>query len=97
MMLERIFAALGLLVCVALLVRMVLPERQRWAVDHHARRVWAGLQGAAHRLWFWRGHRRAAARETDAAIRRARGEATRDGNVIRPKSFDKARKPDKLH
>ena len=39
MVLERIFAALGLLVCVALLLRMVLPERQRWAVDHHARRV----------------------------------------------------------
>lgn len=93
MMLERIFAALGLLVCVALLVRMVLPERQRWAVDHHARRFWFALQGTAHRMRHWRGHRRAAAREADAAIRRARGEATRDGNVVRPKSFEKPRKP----
>jgi hypothetical protein len=92
-MLELIFAGLGLVVCVALLVRMVLPERHRWTVDHHARRAWLALQGAGHRLWHWRGQRRNAAREADAAIRRARGEATREGNVIRPKSFDKPRKP----
>ena len=96
-MLELIFAGLGLAVCAALLVRMVLPERQRWWVDHHAQRLWQGLQAGAQRGWHWRGHRRTATREADAAIRRARGEATRDGNVIRPKSFDKARKPDKLH
>ncbi len=96
-MIELVLAGLGLLVCAALLVRMVLPERQRWAVDYHARRTWAALQGGATRLWHWRGHRRTASREADEAIRRARGEATRDGNVIRPKSFDKPRKPRDLH
>jgi hypothetical protein len=91
-MLELTLAGLGLVVCLALLVRMVLPERQRWAVDYHARRIWLALQRASHRLWHWRDHRRAASREAEAAIRRARGEATREGNVIRPKSFDKNRK-----
>ena len=96
-MLELIVAGLGLLVCAALLLRMMLPERQRWAVDHHARQFWAALQRGAHRLWFWRSHRRRAAREAQAAIHRARGDATRDGNVIRPKSFDKDRNPRNLH
>ncbi len=92
-MIELSVAGLGLLICTALLLRMVLPDRQRWWVDYHARRFWLATQTAARRIWHGRGLRRAAARETDAAIRRARGESTRDGNVIRPKSFDKPRKP----
>ncbi len=92
-MIELVLAGLGLLVCAALLVRMLLPERQRWAVDYRARRIWLTLRVGGHRLWHWRDHRRTASREAEAAIRRARGTATRDGNVIRPKSFDEPRKP----
>jgi hypothetical protein len=45
------------------------------------------------RVWFWRSHRRTAAREAEEAIRRAQSKVRRDGNVIRPDSFKGPRKP----
>jgi len=92
-MIEKLLAGLALLACIALLVRMALPERLRWTVDHHARRIWQAMQESAHRLWHWRTRRRQAAQQTKDAIRRASGQATRDGNVIRPKAFKEPRKP----
>jgi hypothetical protein len=92
-MIELLLAGVGLLVCAALLVHMVLPQRHRRAVDERARQTWHGLRRAALRLWHWPGLRRRAARQAEAAIRRARGQATRDGNVIRPHSFRRPRKP----
>ncbi len=47
----------------------------------------------ARRLWFWRTHRRSAAREAEDAIRRAQRKVQREGNVIRPDSFKGPRKP----
>lgn len=90
---EALLAALVVLVCAAMLVRMALSERARQRVDAHARRVWARARTTALRVRHWRTWRRRAQQEADAAIRRARGEAERDGNLIRPKAFKGPKKP----
>jgi hypothetical protein len=53
------------------------------------------LVGAVRRLWPWPSAARAARREADAVIRRARDKSyEQQGNVYRPKAL---RKPKKLH
>lgn len=90
---ERLLAGLVVLVCVAMLVRMALRERTRQRVDWQAQRAWSGLRRGALHVWHWRDRRRRARREADAAIRRARTDAERDGNLIRPKAFKEPKKP----
>jgi hypothetical protein len=95
-MAETIFAAIGLLLCLALLVRLVLPPRQRQRMDSRARQGWTTLRQRARAVpavWHHRRHRKQAASEAEAVIRRAREGVGRDGNVIRPKSFKRPRKP----
>lgn len=92
-MIEKVLAGIALAVCAVLLLRMVLPERQRWRLDA-AWQQWAqSSRRLARRVWFWRSHRRAAAREAEEAIRRAQRNVERDGNVIRPDAFKGPRKP----
>lgn len=104
-MIESVFAALGLLVCAALLLRMTLsPEKQRrW--DAYGRRQLERLRGAGRwtqRQWLLlrssRGARAEAARTIERA-RRNKPEVDREGNVIRPRSFrrDDDSKPPTLH
>jgi hypothetical protein len=93
MMLEKIFAGLVLIACVALLLRLALPELQRQRVDALARRTAFATRRLARRIWFWRSHRQRAAREAEEAIRRAQRSGKRDDNVIRPDSFKGPRKP----
>ena len=88
--LEQIAAAVALLVCVALLLRMVLPDRRQQRVDAAWHRAVQHCRLLVRRLWFWRSHRRSAAREAEEAIRRA--QRGRD-NVIGPESFKDRRKP----
>lgn len=100
-MIESLFAALGLLVCAALLLRMALPpaQRQRW--DRRWRRQFQRLQVGGRwlrRQWQLLRSSAGARREAEQAIDRARGgkpEVDREGNVIRPRSFRKSgsRKP----
>jgi len=95
-MAENILAAVVLLLCLALLVRLLLPPRQRQRMDNRARQGWNTLRRGAHAVpavWHRRRHRKQAASEAEAAIRRAREGISRDGNVIRPKSFKRPRKP----
>jgi len=95
-MAEAILAAIGLLLCLALLVRLALPPRQRQRMDSRARQGWNTLRRSARAVpavWQHRRHRKQAASEAEAAIRRAREGISRDGNVIRPKSFKRPRKP----
>ena len=101
MMFERVFAALALVACVLLLVRLAIGARRRSRVDRAMRRaLWALRRaGSSVRAGFMSlRHRREAAREADAAIERARKRSGGewDGNVYRPKTF---RKPprDKMH
>jgi Tfp pilus assembly protein PilX len=86
-MLEKIFAGIALVVCLALLLRMGLRQHQQQRVDAAAQRMADGSRRLAHRLWFWRAHRQHAAREAEEAIRRAQRKVRRDGNVVRPDSF----------
>ena len=92
-MIEKIFAGTALAVCAVLLLRMALPQRQRWRLDVAWQQVVQASRRLARRVWFWRSHRRTAAREAEEAIRRAQRKVRRDGNVIRPDSFKGPRKP----
>lgn len=88
------FAALVVLVCVALLARMCLPQRRRAALDAALRDLprWARARGMA--VWHWRSRRDDAARLAEEAIQRARStRADKEGNVIRPEAFKGPRKP----
>jgi uncharacterized membrane protein YqjE len=90
-MVEKSFAALVALVCLVLLARLFMPERYRWRLDAWAREVWRALRSGALRVWHWRSSRKQAAHIAEEAIRRARHGVERDGNVLRPKSFNQPR------
>lgn len=89
---DKIFAALVLACCGVLLLRLALGERRRHRFDAFWRRGWFGLRVQWTRLRHWPSARRRARHDAEEAIRRAR-EGTWDGNVYKPKSFDKR----KLH
>lgn len=103
----KIIAAVGLLSCIFLAIRMALSPRLRQQLDARLRRAAWAIRDLGHSLLQWlRGQRfkKAAASEAEAAIRRARTkpEGEWDGNVYRPKSFDKSsngggKKPRNLH
>ncbi|MBX3618942.1 MAG: hypothetical protein KF891_02950 [Rhizobacter sp.] len=98
-MLEKSFAALVLIVCAALLLRLVIGERLRWKFDSALRRGWARTRAAGVSLYRWRDGRRSrksAERLAEEAIRRARGEGHWEGNVFKPKSFKRPPR-DKMH
>lgn len=88
MSIEYVLGVLTLLVCGVLLLRLAAGARRRQRVDRAAARVARGVAG----LWRRPLQRRAAAREAKAAIRRARDGVTREGKVLRPKSFRDKRK-----
>lgn len=91
-MAEKIFAALVLACCAVLMLRLVIGARRRQRFDAFWRRLWIRVRIHAVRIWHWPAARRRARRDAEEAIRRAR-EGTWDGNVYKPKSFDKR----KLH
>ena len=105
-MFSTVLAAIGLITCIALAVHVVLPLRARSRVDNAVRGVVGWFQSQFSRLTGWRRHHlqsRAASQEADRVIRRARDASLRDqgnrpdgewdGNVYRPKSFEKPKKP----
>jgi hypothetical protein len=88
-MLEQIGAAIVLAVCLAIWGRMLLTPERRQRM----------LAGPRRLLRGWR-KRRSARREAADAIERARRKpgVEREGNVYRPKSFDRSRDDDEpLH
>ncbi|MFY7865227.1 hypothetical protein [Roseateles sp.] len=100
-MISNVFAALGLLTCILLAVRMALPAARQRQVDAALRRSWMRLRELASQLRHWRSHRlnsKQAAAEAAELIRRAkaREEVDREGNVYRPKQFDPKKRRD-LH
>lgn len=92
-MFEQIVAAFALGVCVALLLRLALPQRQRRRVDAAWRQAVHSVRLLPRRLRFGRAQRRSAQQEADEAIRRARRKAGHEGKVIRPDAFKGPRKP----
>jgi hypothetical protein len=92
-MMEKLLAALTLLVCLVLLLRLFMGERWRQRSDAFARRTWGRMRGRVLYLWYWRESRRRSAQAAEEAIRRARVRMERDGNVYRPDAFQEPRKP----
>jgi len=92
-MIERVLALSGLLVCLALLLRMLLPREGQARWDRFWRRRLDGLRGAGRWLQRqWRLQRssrgaRDAAQQTIDRARRQPPRADREGNVIRPRQF----------
>jgi hypothetical protein len=101
---ERIAAGLVALVCLAFLVRLLLPSPAQQRLDAFARLQWGRLKGWCLGAWqALRGLPQArqqhkvdqaqAEKLAREAIDKARRGVEREGNVIRPKAF-KGRDPD---
>jgi hypothetical protein len=91
---EKIFAAGIVLACAALLLRMLLGPRRRARLDKALRRAGVALQRRFGRLVAWPSAHARAEREARNAIARARSRAAadRDGNVVRPKAFQRKKR-----
>lgn len=106
-MFETVFAAVVLLVCSALLVRLLLPPARRQHVDRRLRGAWQSLSLQVQRAWQRRPRqwlqKRRTRREAEELIERARRSAAgsakvrREGNVYRPDSFKPPADRDTLH
>ena len=109
-MLTQILAASGLLICIALAVRMALRPPLQRRVDQALLRAYHRLAWRLREAWqtltHWRRRsdlKKAAAAQAAAAaaaaIKRAKDKPAGewDGNVYRPKSFEKKPDGDKLH
>lgn len=102
-MLHTVLATIGLVICIAMALHMVIPRRAQARVDAVVDGLGTWLRGQIDRAMGWRRRQRqtrAAVLEADRAIRRARESSSRDkpegewdGNVYRPKSFEKPKKP----
>ena len=93
---EKIFAAGMVVVCLLLLARMLLRPKRRARVDATLRHGSERWGRRLRRFIAWPAAELRARRETKEAIRRARRSASeRDGNVVSPKAF-KGRRRD-LH
>lgn len=101
-MIETILASVTLAVCLVLLGRMMLKPRQQQRLDAAVRRAVQACRRSMSSAYRWRSFRKEAARAAEEAIRRARGpgphaggswEGDREGNVYKPKSFKRPRKP----
>jgi hypothetical protein len=95
-MIEKLFAAVALAVCIVLMVRLLLGVRLRLRFDAAARRSWQRVKGWTLTAYHWRSSRKDAARVAEEAIRRAREGGRWEGNVYKPKSFKRPPR-DKLH
>ena len=94
--LQKIIAAFGLLCVLWMTAHMMLGARQRQALERWPRASWRWLQ----RYFLWRFNtrerRRLAREEALGAIQRAKRAANDDGlwegNVYRPRKFEKPKK-----
>jgi hypothetical protein len=92
MSLEKLLAAIVLAACVVGLLRMALRQHQRARLDAWAARTWARCRNLFRRKPAKPLTQQDAARVAEEAIRRAR-EGHWDGNVFRPRSFRRPKKP----
>jgi hypothetical protein len=92
---EKTFAAAVGLVCVVLLARQFIGASRRRRLDGVLRRAAQTVHALVLRVYREPQARRAAKRQAEEAIRRARlGPVERNGTVVR---LDSLRKPRKLH
>jgi hypothetical protein len=102
---EAILASVGLVICVVLLIRMGLSPRLQHRLDGITRRSVQSVKRFVVACYQQPLARRNAARAAAEAIRRARTrsagdgkdaprwEGEREGNLYKPKSFKRPRKP----
>jgi hypothetical protein len=87
---ESLIAIAGLLVCLALLVRLAIGARRRARLDAALGRRWRALMDAGRAFRTRHRVRGEASREAQDLIERARRRpprVDREGNVYRPRSF----------
>jgi hypothetical protein len=94
--LEKLFPAIVVAACAVALLRLVLGERRRHRFDRAVARWSRSARVRLEGLFTFNAGRRRARRAAEEAIRRAREGGEWDGNVYRPKSFDK-KKDRKIH
>jgi len=94
--LEKLFPALVVAACAVALLRLVLGERRRHLFDRAVARWSRNARARIEGLFTFNAGRRRARRAAEEAIRRAREGGEWDGNVYRPRSFDK-KKDRKIH
>jgi len=90
---EKWLAGIALAACVVYLLGMLIGERRvarLRAAGYRVRTAWRRLVAMPR-------SRRAARREAEKAIERARRKVERDGNVYRPKSFERKPPDEPLH
>ena len=92
-MMEKMSAAVILAICLAMLVRLAIGEKRRRRFDAAGLRTWTLVARQVRNASRWWSNRRFAADAARDAIRRARTDVPRDGNVYRPESFRGPRKP----
>lgn len=92
-MVEKLLPITIAAVCVLLMIRLLIGPRRRYRLDAFARRVAAAMRRRTLWAWRWRASRKQAARAAEEAIRRAREGGSWEGNVYKPKSFKRPRKP----
>ena len=93
-MVVHVLAGLGLAVCLLLLLDMAIGARRRALVRAWLRLLWQRLRHLPH----WQRNRKTAHTEAAQVIERAkRAVVEREGNVYRPRSFDRRPPDDKLH
>jgi hypothetical protein len=90
---EKLLAGITFAVCVILFIRLLLGARRQQRFDATVRRAAAACRRSALSAWRWRSSRKEAVRVAEEAIRRARDDGNWEGNVYRPKSFRRPRKP----
>jgi hypothetical protein len=89
---EQLLAGVVLAMCAVFALRMLAGERRRQRFDAALGRFFAALKRDWRAVARWPGARRQARKAAQGAIERAR-RVERDGNVLRPKSFDRSDKP----
>lgn len=95
-MIQMLLTGVALAVCVVLMLRLCLGARRQQRFDAAMQRAMQACQNTALWIYRWRSSRRDAANLAQDAITRARGSSERverEGNVYRPQSFRRPRKP----
>ena len=90
---EKLFAAMGLVVCAAMLVRIGLRKHARMRLEGFIRRAWLKVAAGMSQIWTLRSKRRIAQQVMQEAIRRAQTKARGrwNGNVYIPDAFERRR------
>lgn len=94
---EKLFAALGLVACAVMLVRIGLGKRARSRLDGFIRQVWLDIAAGTSQIWARRSKRRIARQVMQEAIRRAQTKARGrwSGNVYMPDAFERRKDENK--